>query len=235
MDKPAQAGGDDGGRLVDHAGVADQRDVRRELRAMSSEKRAKTRRAALLLAFDEHGDRNRQRAGHVDKGSAGFDKGHQLALVVRCSPGVNPFRTIGIRASHRFEGRRLPFFEGIRRLNIVMAVKKHMRGPFAAGSMAHHHRVPRRVAQAAVEAERCQFGDQPLRRPAALRRIGRVGRNARDAQQLEQPIERAVEIVVGSGEHFVETGHHPPRAASGSRAARDTVTWAQAGRQGACR
>ena len=129
----------------------------------------------------------------------------------------------------------MPFFKGIRRLNIVMAVKQHMRSPFGAGAVANDHRVPGRVAQAAVEAERGQPGNQPLRRPAALRRMCRIGRNARDAEQLEQAVEAVIEIAVGPGEHIVESGHHSPLAALDTIDPAATVTWAKAARQGARR
>jgi hypothetical protein len=61
----------------------------------------------------------------------------------------------------------------------------------------------------------------------------RIGRNARDAEQLEQSLEARIEIEVGPGEHVVESGHHSPLAAFDTIAPAGTVTWAKAARQGA--
>ena len=131
------------------------------------------------------------------------------------SAGVNPFHTVGIRAAHRFEGWRLPFFEGIRRLNIVMAVKQHMRSPSGAGAMANDQNigcpaVSRRPLSKPNEDSRATSHCAALRHSGAC--AGSVEMLGMP-EQLEQAFEAVIEIEVGPGEHLVESGHHSPLAA----------------------
>ncbi len=55
-------------------------------------------------------------------------------------------------------------------------------------------------AHAGLEAEAAQVGSDMFGRRAALRRIGRIGRDRLNAQKREQPIETGVEIAIDAVE-----------------------------------
>ena len=100
-------------------------------------------------------------------------------------------------------------FERIDRLHVVMAVEKHMRRiRCRAVMMGDDHRVAGRVADAGVEADRLQIGDQPFGGAAAFGGVGRIGRDRLDAEQAEQALHALVEVLVetvkdgGERQHF---------------------------------
>ena len=53
-----------------------------------------------------------------------------------------------------------------------------------------------------VEAELAQLGREPFGGALAFFRIGRIGRDGGDADQLEQPLEARLDVLVGM--HFVQ-------------------------------
>ena len=58
------------------------------------------------------------------------------------------------------------------------------------GQLGYNHAFNTMVA--GIEADFLQLPGAPLGRLAAMRFVGRIGRNARDADQLEQPVQRGV-------------------------------------------
>ncbi len=115
--------GDDGGRAcVPHVGVADERDVGGKFFFVGVEEGRQRRATGFLLAFQQHGDRERQLAFRRNERAAGFDEGHQLAFVVGDAAGDDA--AVAVRADEtRLEGRRPPQFERVGRLHVVMAVE----------------------------------------------------------------------------------------------------------------
>ena len=70
-----------------------------------------------------------------------------------------------------------------------------------------HDRMPGGRANADVEAERAEILGEMLRRLPALVPIRRIGRDRANAQEAEQPLEAAVEILVDPVEDLVELAH----------------------------
>ena len=62
--------------------------------------------------------------------------------------------------------------------------------------MADDHRMAGRVADAGFEADRFQIGGQPFGCPAAFGFEGGIGRDGLDLQEIEQPLQAFVEIIV---------------------------------------
>ena len=127
VDQAAQRRGDRRRLLIPHAGVADQREVELELVGMVTDETKQVLRAALLLALDHHGDRQRQRAGHRPVGAAGFDEGHGLPLIVAGAAGDNYFSAVRQGLEPRLERRMGPLGQRIDRLHVVVAVEQDMR------------------------------------------------------------------------------------------------------------
>ena len=127
VDQPAQRRGDRRRLRVPHAGVADQRQVALELGGIVAHEAEQVFRAALLLALDQHGDVERQLAGHRLEGAAGLDEGHGLAFVVAGAARDDDLAPAVERLDARLERRRLPQIERIDRLHVVMAVEQHAR------------------------------------------------------------------------------------------------------------
>ena len=87
------------------------------------------------------------------KRAAGFDEGHQLTLVVggAAPDDLRAGRRLG---EPRFEGRRLPEVERVRRLDVVVAVEENMRraGPSSSG-VGNDHRMTRSRPHRGFEAQ----------------------------------------------------------------------------------
>ena len=84
---------------------------------------------------------------------------------------------------NRIEGRRIPQFERIGRLHIVVAIKHD--GP-AAGLMfvfRPDHRMSRGGNQLRLKTDPVQFFDQPMRTLGQLFRVGVIGRDAGESQK----------------------------------------------------
>ena len=199
-DQAAKGDGDCRRFRVPHAGVADQGALGLELLGIGFKEWLERGRAGFFLAFEQDGDAARQRPGCRLPGPAGLDESHQLALVVGGAAAGDRLAARGNFLDCRLEWRINPEIERIDRLHVVMAVKQIMRGiRRGAGMMGNDHGMAGGVAQAGVEAERCEFIDKPLTGAAALGRIGRVGRDRLDAQKTEQALEAVIEIGVGGG------------------------------------
>ena len=169
--------------------------------------------ARLLLALEQHGDRQRQRARHLLPGAAGLDEGHQLALVVGGAATDHDLRAVVPGQDLRVERVVVPELERVDRLHVVVAVEEQRR-PRAVALVADHHRMAGGVAHAGVEADLAQVGGVPLGAGAGLGGIGRVGRDRLQPQRDEQALERGVEVGVDGVENLVEVGHRFPQSAS---------------------
>ena len=232
-DQAAQADADRRRIAVPHAGVADQRELGLQLLGIGLEERLQRRRAGFLLALEQDRHLAGQLAVHVLVGAAGFDEGHQLALVVgraarRRSPSGHcrryrstartdrPSRARAGRPAARRSGRRTAH-AGRRR--------RDGRPP----SDGRACRAPRPRSRSTV-----QIGDEPFGGAAAFRGIGGIGRDRFDAQQPEQPLQAAVEIGVEMVKHRGESGHgrflsnrRNPNGAEQKR--KDRERWTSAG------
>ena len=198
VDQPAQRRGDRRRLRVPHAGVADEREIEFEFVGVVAHEAEQILRAALLLAFDHHRDRQRQCSGHRLVGAARLDEGHGLAFVVAGAARDDDLATVGQRLDPRLERRRGPKLKRINRLHVVMAVEQDVRRALALPlpRFADHHRMARGRPHLGREADAPQIGGDMLGRGPALLLVRRIGRDRLDAQQREQPFETRVEIAV---------------------------------------
>jgi hypothetical protein len=143
IDQPAQRRGDRRRLLVPHAGVADQRQIELELVGIVADEIKQVLGAALLLALDHHGDRQRQRAGHRLVGAASFDESHSLPLIVAGAAGNNYFSAVGQRLHPRLERRMGPLVERVDRLHVVVTIEEDARLAigFSVAGFPDHDRV----------------------------------------------------------------------------------------------
>ena len=155
VDQAAQRGRDRRRLAVPHAGVADERKILLQLGGVLLDEVEQMRRAAFLLALDQHGDRERQLAGDRLEGAQRLDEGHHLAFVVAGAARDDDLAAVGRRGDARLKRRRLPQRQRIDRLHVVVAVEQHMRRLAVAGAirLGDHRRMPAGRAQRRVEAE----------------------------------------------------------------------------------
>ena len=161
IDQPAQRGGHRRRLGVPHGGVADQRQVELELGGVVAHEFEQVLRAALLLALDHGGDRQRQLAGDRLEGAAGLDEGHGLAFVVAGAARDDDLAAARQRLDARLERRGLPLVERIDRLDVIMAIKQHARAGNAVG-FAHHHRMALGRADIGGKTDAAQVGGDVL-------------------------------------------------------------------------
>ena len=90
----------------------------------------------------------------------------------------------------RREGRGGPFLQRVGRLHVVMAVEQDAERRSRAPPMAHDHRLAAGRLDAGLKADIAQVLGAPFGGSDAGRVIGGIGGDARDAQELEQAIER---------------------------------------------
>ena len=64
--------------------------------------------ARFFLTFQQDGNRNGQLARHGLPGPAGFDKGHELALIIRAATATNHLGAIGQGFDHRVKRVTIP-------------------------------------------------------------------------------------------------------------------------------
>ena len=186
-----------------HVGVADKRQIGGQLLRIGGHERRQVGAARFLLAFEQHGDARRQLAGHRLPGADRLDEGHQLALVVGGAARRDHLDAVALD-DLRLEGRRFPEIERIDRLHVVMAVEQEMGS--LAGMVADDDRVAGRRPGAGFEAKADQVGGKPLGRLPASGCIGRIGRDAFDAQQFKQPVEACRQVGVDPVEDVGEHG-----------------------------
>ena len=217
IDQPAQRGGDRRGFLVPHGGIADQSQVELELGGIVLDEFEQMLRAALLLALDHHGDRQRQLAGDRLERPAGLDEGHGLAFVVAGAARHDDLAPVRQRFDARLERRGLPEVERIDRLHVVMAIEQHT-WPLGAVGFAHHHRVALGRTDGGLKADRFEVGGHMLGGGAALRRESRVGGHRGDAEQREQPLDTMIDVLVDAAQNRVECAHGRAPVGQGAHA-----------------
>jgi hypothetical protein len=73
--------------------------------------------------------------------------------------------------------------------------------------MRQHHGLTRRRANPCIEADRLEVAHQPFGRLPTLGRVGRVGRDRRNADQFEKPRYRCIKTGIKPVEHLVHLHH----------------------------
>ena len=199
------------------ASIADQHQVARHLLAVLGEEARQRGRAALLLALDQHGDGNRRPAGDGLPRPDRLQEGHELALVVLRAARHDHLAVGLLGGDARLEGGRLPQLERVGRLHVVVAVEQHVRpavglgpvlGPVLGLVVADHHGMTGGGNDLGVEADLFELARAPLRGLAAFRRVGGVGRDTRNADEIEEPLQRLLVRLVQRFQDFGEMGVH---------------------------
>ena len=168
--------------LGGHAGVGHHHGIAAKFPAAGPQERRQVAAANLLLALEHE----RQIAGQGGAGpEIGFDRlemGEMLALVVGGAAGDQRAPADG-----RFEGRRLPEFERLRRLHVVVAVNQEMRAPpRPAGRAGEHDRMARRRTQFGLEADLPAMLREPGGAGAEVPLVLRLRGNAGEAEEFAQ-------------------------------------------------
>src|SRR6185437_2084898 len=163
-------------------------------------------RAALLLALDHGGDRQRQLAGDRLVGAASLDEGHGLAFIVAGPARDDDFAPPSQRLDARLERRGLPEAERVDWLHVVMPVEQHARSRRAV-RLANDHRVALGRTQSRLEADGAQVLGHVFGGGAAMVLVGGVGRHRGDAQQGEQTLKAMVEILIDAAQYRLECAH----------------------------
>ena len=204
--QPPQGRGNRGGVLVPHVGVADQGRIGAKLFLVGVKEGRQVDATGFLFPFQQDRDRDRQLACHGFPGAAGFDKGHKLALVVSRAATDDVFRSIGAGQDLRVKGVILPQFQRVYGLHIIVPVKQD-RGARRSPVVAHHHRMPRRIAHRGVKTDRGQVFGMPFRTGPRFTGIGGIGRYRLKPDGIEQARDGVVDIGVDLGQNFVEVAH----------------------------
>ena len=144
-------------------------------------------RSNFLLALNHELDVARNLVG----GHHGFKRLHvheELPFVVAGAACENGALGMQLRLlDHRLEGRVVPQVDGVGRLHVVMSVHQHGRLGGVHQLLAVHHRVALgghhfHVVCTCLSEVVCH----DVRALQGVLRIGRIGRNAWDPQQLQQ-------------------------------------------------
>ncbi len=188
--QPAQRGGDGRGVEIPHIGVGHQHEIRLQSLALIGQQLGEGRAAILLLAFQQHGEAHGQLAIHRQMGAAGFQEADDLTLIVH-RPAADD--ALAARAVHQLRVERVgvPELQRVGGLHVVMAVEQHMRCVWPGGKILRDDaRMALGLGKPGGEAHVLQRVARPFRGAAAILRMGRLGADAGDAQEGEEPLQR---------------------------------------------
>ncbi len=172
---------------------------------MGIKERLERRRTGFFFALKKQCHLHWQIAVNGFVGTACFDKGHELPLVIGCSATGQDLATIANVLDCRLKWIVVPEIEWINRLHIIMAVEQHMcRISSGTVMMGNNHRVPRRVAHTGIKANGFQVFDQPFGGLPAVGLVSRVSRDRLDPQKIKEVIDALIEIGVEIIEDFIE-------------------------------
>ena len=206
IDQTPQRGGDRRCARIPHAGIANERHIRRKLCLMRLDKGRQIGRTALLFAFNQNRQSQRQMTRHSLIGPTGFDEGHDLPLVVTGPACGNGFAPVRQNNHARLKGRRVPLIERIDRLHIIMTIKQR----FFLGlpvRMTKHDRMACGVADLGFEPQSRHFVFQPGRCRHAMGRIDRIGGNGGNFQPVKQALQRRIKILIDFFQYGIKRCH----------------------------
>ena len=196
-----------GGRVaIPHICIADQGKIGVQFLLMGGEKIRQRRRAAFFFALKENGDMTGQPALR-HKGAAGFNKQHELALIIRSAARDDLLARWCLDKSGG-KGIRLPQLKRIGRLHIIMPIKEHMRRlRILRARMGHNHGMTFGWAQAGFKANLIEIIDQPLSSSLTLPLIGRVSRDRGNGQKRKEARKRRLLIGVNGVKNGINLCH----------------------------
>ena len=197
--QPAQTERDRRQVALEEPGVADDRDIGRELVALGLEPVIEMDRARLLLALEDVFDVDREAAAGCQQRPGGHQVGVDLALVVGSAAGEDPI------ADHdRLERWRCPQVERVDRLDVVVAVDKDGRGVGSVQPVGVDDRGTTGLDRFCVLEAGCGQGvAKPVGRGPTVVQVLAQRRDARDAKERLVRLEAGV---LGLGQVRFEDG-----------------------------
>ena len=183
----AESRGDGRHVVGNDARVAHQHHVGGQAFLVLAQKILQVDRAHLLFSFNHELDVARDLVGG-HHGFKRFDVHEELAFVVAGATSEDGALGMQLRLlDHRLESRAVPQVDGVGRLHVVMSIHQHRRLGAVHQLLAVHHRVALgghyfHVVCTCFSEVVCH----DVRALQGVLRIGRIGRNAWDAQQLQQ-------------------------------------------------
>ena len=156
--------------------------------AMLGEEGLEVGAADFFFAFDEGGDADGEGAGGGVPGAHGFEPEHDLALVVHGAAGDHA-GAVGTFGELRVERVGVPEGEGFGGLDVVMAVVEEVGGGGAgAGVVGDNGGETGGGEDAGGEAEAGELVAEPFGGAMAVGRVGGLGADAGDAQEVEPAV-----------------------------------------------
>ena len=178
-----------------------------ELLAMGLDEGGQVLGAHLLLALDQHGDADGQRAGDDLLGAAGLDEGHDLTLVVAGAAGDDELAAGPAGGDARLERRGLPQ----RSADRPAARRNGRRTARGGGCRRGACRSPPDVRRSRARSPRSRG---PSGRPRSSRRRARHSAACSGSVEIEairrkreQALQAAVEFAVDGVEDSVQLRH----------------------------
>jgi len=167
------------------------------------EERDERRRPRFLLAFEKHRDPAGRLPVNADPGAKRFEKGHHLALVVGGAAAADHLAA-GCLLDGRVERRTVPEIERVDGLDVVMAVEQKVRR--ARADLSDDHGVAVGGDHLCGCTHVAEIVREPVRGAANIPRVGGIGRDRRDAHEVEKPLQSRGLVAAEAVEHLVD-GH----------------------------
>ena len=162
----------------DHSGIRDNCHVTFERVPIFAEKRTQIRTANFLFPFDHQMQIHRQLTMLLDRFLNSENVRKNLAFVVRGATRKN----VAV-LQHRLERRRVPKFQRIRRLHVVMAVNQNRRMTGSVFIAGPHNGMPFRGYKLRLQADLVELVHQPVCTFDQFFLVLIVSRNARKPQE----------------------------------------------------
>ena len=174
-----------------HAGVRDDEGFALQFRAVLAQEFGQVRAADLLLALDDEGEVAGQGGAGLEIGFDGLEVGEVLAFVISAAAGEE------VAAFHAgFEGRGLPEFERLGRLDIVVAVHNvvGLAGAGGARGFGDDDGMAGGGAHLGGEADAAAMGGEPFGAGEQVFFVGRLRGDAGETEIFKQLREEAFPV-----------------------------------------
>ena len=218
VSEPPHAAVDGGDLLRDHRRIADKDDVRGKKVPVVPHPRGQRRAPDFLLTLEDEFHVVAEPAG-TQQVFERLEMHEQLPFVVIGAPGIDGFLPRhGVAGDDRIEGTRPPFFQRLRRLDVVMAV--HQYGLLRAGNRPRgiDDRIARRLADLGhLGAGLKKKLLEPSGTAVHLGFVFGFGTDGRDTQQREELLEKPLPVLFDIGFHggwisfSCKCRNYPPR------------------------
>jgi hypothetical protein len=162
---------------------------------------------AFFITFQKYSEAEWQLSVNFQPGPTGFEKGHQLALVVAGTPSEDAFLAVSAFSDLWFKWGALPQADRVRRLDIIVTIKEDVGrvGRQSLGPVfSNYDRLAGSGAELGLEAHLLKGAPQPLGSIATGGVVLRVGCDSRKAEQLKKAIEAQGKVFVNRGKNLID-------------------------------